>query len=123
MVTQCRELKSNIVNVADDMGDGQRFKREKGTWLHSVVLQRTRDKWMISLSALLLLLNLVIAQLCANAKSVPVLMNMRHLFTADVKNNHDAIVHEVHSLSQHALRPTTFQKNYSHARDFPPPLP
>ena len=31
------------------------------------------------------------------------------LFTAEVKDRHDAIVHEVHSLSQHAAKSFSFQ--------------
>ena len=33
-----------------------------------------------------------------------------HLFTAEVKDRHDAIVHEVHSLSQHAAKSFSFPK-------------
>ena len=32
-----------------------------------------------------------------------------HLLTAEVKDRHDAIVHEVHSLSQHAAKPFHFR--------------
>ena len=33
-----------------------------------------------------------------------------HLFTAEKKESHDAIVHEVHSLSQHAAKSISFPK-------------
>ena len=55
--------------------------------------------------------------MCANAKNFPLLMNIHadhlfncHLFTAEVKDHHDAIVHEVHSLSQHAAKSFSFPK-------------
>ena len=119
VVTQYRELKFKIVNVAHDMGDAidedrakdlrgkrnyyssflskhavNRYEdkvREHSTLMikleHSVTTevlqvlgfiafrQRTRDKWMVSLSDLVL--NLVIVQLFANAKNAPLLMNIR----------------------------------------------
>ena len=62
------------------------------------------------------MLNLVIVQLCANAKNVPLLMNMRitcstvTFLLLEVKDRHDAIVHEVHSLSQHAAKSFSFPK-------------
>ena len=60
--------------------------------------------------------NLVIVQLCANKckklssvdEHADHLFNC-HLFTAEVKDHHDAIVHEVHSLS-HAAKSFSFPK-------------
>ena len=61
------------------------------------------------------MLNLVIVQLCKCKKRSSVdehvdhLFNC-HLFTTEVKVRHDAIVHEVHSLSQHAAKSFSFLK-------------
>ena len=55
-------------------------------------------------------------QLCANAKNVLLFDEHMdhffncHLFTTEVKDRHDAIVHEVHSLSQHAAKSFSFPK-------------
>ena len=62
------------------------------------------------------MLNLVIIQLCANAKNFLLFDEHMdhffncHLFTTEVKDRHDAIVHEVHSLSQHAAKSFSFPK-------------
>ena len=74
VVTQYRELKSKFVNVANDMGDANDEGRAKDLLGFIAFRQRTRDKRMTALSGLLcrsdLVLNLVIVQLCANAKTV-----------------------------------------------------
>ena len=77
------------------------------------------DKWIIILD---LELNLVIAHLRVNAnkhrsyvdEQVGHLFNCK-LFTAEFKDEHDTIVHEVHSLSQHAAILFSFSKTWRFA--------